>query len=437
MKTESAPHIVITEAFSPEHLGNWALVECAVKQLRQAVPDCRLTILARDPEEIGRISGETAVEKLFPSMPHHAGLPAQIFWLIPNCLWAVMSTAAVFCLGVKSGSFIRLFTYSKNRLASLNALLDADLVVSIAGESINEHFYKKLPFVLYTYWFAALLGKPVILFPQSFGPLHSPLLREFTRRVLDKCLVLMPRDRESVRLLKELGIAPEKSPFVPDIAVAQEQASPQEAWALLREHVREPERRPRLGVVPAAFAKSDNRHLEELAGALRRWLDEEPEGQVLVFIGNRSGRICACKDREIAERLVRSIGTDSRVTPLMNFAFSPSQIKAIFAELDVVVSCRLHATVLSTMAGTPTIAIATQPKLRDYMELCDQGEFVFDAGSAGEQVLVETIARAMTEWQDIRSRLGTARERLQAQCASASAYASTALSDAEAVTSRG
>ncbi len=419
------PHFVLTEAFSPRHIGNWALVECAVRQLKHTFPQCQITILARDPAGIAEITGERCLQKIFPEMPHHASFFAQFLWLIPNLFWTLSSALAITLAGGSSArchTLLRSITFSRGRRESLQAFLDADMIISIAGESINDHFYKKLPFVLFTYWLAARLGKKVVLFPQSFGPLRHSLLRRLARGVLNQSSLLMPRDQGSERLLLEIGVDAEKVHFVPDVALAQEQVSRRQARALLQEFGVDTENAPKIAVIPATFHEGGDKQIEVLAGALRRWLELTPKSQLLVFIGNRRGGICKCSDREKADRLVHLLGENPAIFPFLDFPFSPSQMKGIFSELDLVISCRMHMVILSTMAGTPTLAVANQPKINEYMRLCGQEKWVMELERADEQGFLERISQALNSSDEIRQSLSEAREDLQERASMASQY---------------
>ncbi len=432
MSGEPGPKIVVTEAFSPRHLGNWALAECGVQQIRSAFPNARLTVLARDPEGIEQITGERTIEKLFPGMPHYTGRLRQIFWLIPNALWMLAGSLALIISRGNPGVYAalaRAFTPRGPRRDALDAILEADLVVSISGESINEKFLKKLPFVLYTYWLPARLGKPVALFPQSYGPLRSPIWKKMTAAVLRRCAVVMPRDEESLRFLLDIGLSPERCPLVPDMAIGQRAIGEQEAGALLRRLGLAEDGGIRIAVVPSVFQGSDGGHIECLAGAVRMFLHRRPEAQVAVLIGNRRGGICGCRDYDVAEQFIEFLGGDRRIIPLLDSDLSPAEIKGICRYFDLVITCRMHMAILSTMGGAPTIALATQPKIREYMRICDQEDCVVSLkdGLSSEE-LFGAMEKTLKSASEIRRRLAAAHERLRPLAAATSMHARQALS---------
>ncbi len=431
MSGGQGPKIVVTEAFSPRHLGNWALAGCAVEQLRAAFPDARLTILARDPKGIEEITGERSIEKLFPGMPHYAGSVRQMLWLVPNVLWALASSLALLLSGgepKRYATLARLFTPRGPRRDALEAVLEADLIVSISGESINERFLKKLPFVLYTYWLPARLGKPVVLFPQSYGPMRSRLWKKITGAVLRRCAVVMPRDEGSVQFLLDLGMPPERRPLVPDVAIGQRTISDSEAGTLLDQLGLEESGEIRIAVAPSVFQNSSDRHIERLAGAIRMFLDRHSKAEVAVLIGNRRGGICGCHDYEVAERFMRLLGTGRRVVSLLDHDLSPAEIKGICRSFDLFLTCRMHMAILTTMAGTPTIALATQRKIREYMRVCGQEERVVSLEDGlSEEKLLRIMEETMNSAGEVSRGLAAARERLQPLAAAAGGHARDAL----------
>jgi polysaccharide pyruvyl transferase WcaK-like protein len=416
MNKAAEPKIVVTEAFSPRHIGNWALAVCAVEQLRATFPNGRITILARDPEGIAEITGEHSVEKLFPRMPHHAGRLKQILWVIPNTLWALASGIVLLISRgdlLRFAGTIRAFTRGPRKDA-LEAILEADLMVSISGESVNEDFLKKLPFVLFTYWLPACLGKPVVLFPQSFGPLRSSFFRRITRAVLGRCVLMMPRDEASLRFLLELGLPPERCPLVPDVATALRPIGEQAAEALLRELGLGQKKGLRIAVAPSVFKGSGDGHIRSLAEAVRLFLDTHDGAEAIVLIGNRRGGICGCSDRDVAERFIGLLDGDGRVRPLLDCDLSPAEFKGLCSGVDLFVTCRMHMAILATMTCTPTIALATQEKIQDYMRVCRQEKYVVSIEDGlSEERLLSIMEEAMASTAHIIHQLADSRDRLQ------------------------
>jgi polysaccharide pyruvyl transferase WcaK-like protein len=430
MSKEAQPKIVITEAFSPRHIGNWALAVCAVEQLRSAFPNGQITILARDPEGITEITGERSIAKLFPYMPHHASFLTQILWAIPNTLWALV---AGIILLISRGDLhrfsgpARAFTRGARRNA-FEAILEADLIVSISGESINEDFLKKLPFVLFTYWLPARLGKPVVLFPQSFGPLHSGFFRRISLAVFNRCALLMPREHESMRFLIELGLPPERCPLVPDVATALRPIGEQATEALLKKLGLDRKEGPLMAITPSVFQDSGDTHIRHLAGATRRFLDKHSGARTIVLIGNRSGGICGCNDRSVAEKFMEFLDSDGRVRPLLDCDLSPAEFKGLCSSIDLFITCRMHMAILATMTCTPTIALATQGKILDYMRICDQEKYVVSIKDGlSEEGLLSAMEEALASAQQIICQLAESRDRLQPLAKTAGARAKEAL----------
>jgi polysaccharide pyruvyl transferase WcaK-like protein len=112
----------------------------------------------------------------------------------------------------------------RNRLCSFqpqfNQLLSADLVCSIAGGDsfsdiygMEQFLYFALPQVL-----ALLLGKPLILLPQTYGPFKSGFARALARLILRHAALIYSRDQAGLATVASL--AGRESRFSHDMAFA-------------------------------------------------------------------------------------------------------------------------------------------------------------------------------------------------------------------------
>jgi hypothetical protein len=214
---------------------------------------------------------------------------------------------------------------------------------------------------------------------------------------------------------------------VPDVAIGLNAISASAARLILEEVGIKEDDGPLIAVIPSAFSKSHQSHIGCLAGALRSFLGGHPKAKALVLIGNRRGGICHCDDYEHGEQLIRSIGNGRSIISLLDSELSPEEIKGMFTQLDLVISCRLHMSIFSTMARTPTIALATQPKIGEYMRLCGQENRVLAMDRLSEEVVLRLIEETIKSADSIRRQLEESRVRLEPLAASAGMHAHAAL----------
>ena len=95
------------------------------------------------------------------------------------------------------------------------------------------------------------------------------------------------------------------------------------------------------------------------------------------------------KDYDPTINAAKESGTDENI-----FTIYQDQKKYMdtVSKVDIFVGMKLHAVVLSTCAGVPSVMIEYRPKCRDYMESINQGNFcyrsdLFESQSTWEQIL--------------------------------------------------
>ena len=239
----------------------------------------------------------------------------------------------------------------------------ADLVVAGAGNVLTDLSIDVLrgpvP-LLSTYAFLADLQRvPMMLFGIGAGPLESQHGRELAAWILRRAAWVTCREEPSRRLLHDL--APEvEVERLPDPVLGIPRASDDELCALWQQEGLSPVgERPRLAV-SVRDLRNGGAHRARLAAALRE-LSADYE---LLFVPQCCG--VDCDDREEARLLAKELPPGS--ARQLNSRHPPAVLRRVYEEVEATLAMRLHATVFSTMAGTPTTAIAYLPKVRSFME---------------------------------------------------------------------
>lgn len=365
-------NILLLDALSAQHVGNAALVDSTLDQLKAQFPQAQFTILAFDPPSIADLCECRTIETLWaePFSAHSSKL-GQIRWIVGESLWMVVNGLS-FSILRRMGLLIDPSTYtlSPEKRAALKAYSEADIVVSISGEALQDPLWRRIPLFLYGYWLAHSMGKIVALFPQSIGPIEKRFTKAILRYVLNRCDLVFPRDYLSLRTVEQLGIHAEKVHLVPDVAVNQPNVSSNEAKQLLEAEGVELDRRPLVGMAISRWKEQDWREYFPVVKDLCRFITADLKGTAVLFSPNRPIRQ-EVSDWELAQALYRALPIKQNII-LLSKTYTPREFKGMQGELDLFISTRMHAAILATMIGTPTITINTQPKLRGYMEMIHQ-----------------------------------------------------------------
>ena len=252
-------NILIVDAFTIYHVGNAALLESTIEQLKNQFPKATITILAFDPDSIAKMFPEYKVLECLWAKPLSSySLIGKIKWILLEGAWAVIN--AINCSISRAMKFSikpSRYTFSPAKRAVMQAYSEADIVVSISGEMLNPLYWRRLPMFLYGYWLGHIMGKIVAIFPQSIGSFENTVIRKVVRYVLNKCDLVLPRDKISLQNVKKLGIQNNKVYLVPDVAINQPYIESEKARHLLKEEGVNLDKQPIIGITISHFKKTD------------------------------------------------------------------------------------------------------------------------------------------------------------------------------------
>jgi colanic acid/amylovoran biosynthesis protein len=172
-----------------------------------------------------------------------------------------------------------------------------------------------------------------------------------------------------------------------------------------------------ISVLDWQFANRDARpadidfYLTKICSAVMSLREAEPELEVEIFPQVTVGK--GLGDQEISEKLCRLIGAPwARVTSLENCAF-PDDIIHQYGRMDAFVGSRMHSAILALCAGTPTVALAYQPKTTGTFEAIGLDEFSLDIVSFTGGDLAERLRRALQFRPRIQQAVAAARLSIQ------------------------
>ncbi len=411
------PKILFLDGYSAAHIGNTALLDSSMENLKQQFPDAAFSALAKHPESLQAFCGCPCYQYLFPDLLRSERREGWrvLPWLAKNLMWAAVNAlnlGIMHRLGLKISPMV--YTVGRERRKAVKAMLDADIAVSISGEMLNDHFGRVLPFMLYGYWMARRLGKLTVIFPQSIGPLNKRWTKVLTRWVLNQCDLVMARDLPSADEAKKLGI---EYHLIPDVAILQPLESEGEAGALLEKEGVRLKQRPIVGITVSEFRGGEHERQDRpyLDGVQRiaGYVTRELGGQVIFLSANLPAYGEEQDDSPVAERLYRSLdpGSQKNATFLTQ-VYSARQFKGIARLLDVFITTRMHAGIMATMAGTPTITLNTQRKLSGYMEMIGQQDQSIDIVDVEYDKLAAVLDRCLRDSDQIRRQLNRKREEI-------------------------
>ena len=222
-------------------------------------------------------------------------------------------------------------------VAFADVLVAADAVVVTGGGFVTDSFEDHGIFVLRLLALAQSMGKPTAMFGQGLGPIASPSLMRLAARVLSRLDLLTLREgRNSLSLLKELGVSLEKVVVTGDDAICLAYSHP----------IRGLGTRIGLNIRDAVYAqvgiakmKEVCRAVEELAGALST--------KVVVI------EISETEDRPEPVQRVAGSSVSSHGACMKGL----NQVLDRIAACQMMVTCSYHASVFALAMGIPVVAL--------------------------------------------------------------------------------
>ena len=362
--------ILLLNLHSALNLGDDAIMQTTLRTLREAQPDAQIAVAANDPgswQKYGDI-------EVLSSLATGVADPAQGRWrkrvfLMPLTagllLWA---TAGYRLLGAR----IQWGTPEQRRL--LTCYYDADLVLSCGGGNFYAHrsLSPALIWALLTLAFAVGLGKPVVMLPQSFGPIDGRFQRRLARWTFNRVRLIMARERRSIAFVTDTLRVETPVVLVPDLA-----------FGLAQHGVRPLRHAPlRIGVTvidrgaQSSSFRGQQGYEDTLVTLLVR-LAHEHDAQIHIF--------CQCygpspdqDDRLVARRVYERI-TQRGVETNLHISFRDARdIIAAYGELDLLIGTRMHTGIFALCNAVPVLLIGYQPKACGVMASFDLDRYCCD-----------------------------------------------------------
>lgn len=299
----------------------------------------------------------------------------------------------------------------------LQRLSETGICLSIAGgDSFSDIYgmwrllYVALPQVL-----VLLLGRPLVLLPQTYGPFKSWPARCLARFILRRARLVYSRDREGLTVVEGLlGNGGERVRFGYDMGFALEPLPPG-ARALARmEEIKRAG--PVVGfnvsglLLMGGYTRKNMFGLKtnylDLVRAILNFLGVEQALQVLlvphVFGGeeNPEDDVLACR-----KLLADLAGTHGGRLHFIEGGFDHHQTKYLIGQCDFFIGSRMHACIAALSQCVPAVGLAYSRKFAGVLDSIGGGARVVDLRELEERQVVAAIGEALGDKESLRGEL--------------------------------
>jgi colanic acid/amylovoran biosynthesis protein len=394
--------ILLINVHSSYNAGDAALTRAAIDQLHVHYPKSTITLIMNDPrshlgDEPALLSFLTWVNK---PKKHQA---IRFFWLVFMTLIPLW-THRLFGRAIYTPRTVEL-------KETIKAYIAADLVVSTPGGYLYSYGRgRALIIILYTMWLALAAGKPLYLFPQSYGPLKHNFEFSFTRYVLSRARKVMAREQLSYEYLKNLGIPVSNCFLLPDMAFTFKGGTSDDADLWIANQGIDPlSDRPLMGLTiidwGAQFQGFTHQEKYETAvSALIRHFIARYQGKAILF-PQCWGPSPIEDDRIPSSRVAERLNDLAGSILVVKSPLSPDLLKAVYGEMDLFIGTRMHSNIFALSQHVPVIAIGYLHKTQGIALTVGIEEWVLDIHDIESSIIIEKFDRWWLKRDQIRQQL--------------------------------
>lgn len=380
--------IGIINAYDARNIGDLAIVITQAAWLRRRFPGAEIRVFSHHAEQNVDYFGIESVEAIL-HMPPEGSAAARLLKPLSDFL--------IYKFGPKK----RYRKFAEFDSCDMYALCGGGYLYS----SLSPFVSRNLFVLCLTSLLAIRTGKPVIQFPQSYGPLTKQFDRWMVRKLAKKLSVLVGRSAASMRFLGGEGLAG-KTVLIPDVVLGLRSLCP--AYFSPRFP------RAGLGIAPVDFRfalRTTPGMVEEYIAKLvevgERFYRRTGEGVTLFLQVSVKGRD---DDSLLALRIHEAL-TDKGVPA--RIVSPPRHLRHYtveFQKMRVFIGCRMHSCIFAILAETPTIALSYQPKFRGLFEQLNMLDWVREIDAWDVDWALERIDAVLRDEVAMRAAMRVAGE---------------------------
>ena len=123
----------------------------------------------------------------------------------------------------------------------------------------------------------------------------------------------------------------------------------------------------------------------------------------IIFIPMRSigSAMDPGQDDDSVSREIINLMRNKERAYLLQGDYSPDELKAVFGEMNLVISMRMHALIMASMMGVPVIGLNISPKFTPFFQMIRQESYLIDVKHVDFHLLLSTIEAALSNREQI------------------------------------
>lgn len=299
----------------------------------------------------------------------------------------------------------------------LSRVVDADIVASMAGGDSFSDIYGlgRLLYVSLPQLLALLLGKKVVVLPQTIGPFQSVVGKTIAKTLLRRAVRIYSRDHEGVAKTRELigwSDPDERVRFCYDVGFVLDPVKPKNMGLQLNN--RKEKERPLVGLNISGLLYIGGYSRNNMFGLKIVYKELIPDLIDLMIRKNKAAVILVphvfCdygeSDSLVCQEVYSSLKEryDGRLL-IADGEYNQSEIKYVIGLCDFFIGSRMHACIAALSQSVPTVSIAYSSKFIGVMQSIGVAELVADPRNIGKEKIFDLICDAFDHKDRLRAHL--------------------------------
>lgn len=345
------------------NLGDVAIAEATINQLRKQFDNCEILLESSNPQLSKKyFKGIVILPRLFDiNGINHTNKIFSFEFVIKNIPFLIRTSFAY--------AISLIFIIFRKNICLFPILIEyknADLILSIAGDSISQDYAYFLRF--YEIWLLRQLKKIVILYAQSIGPFTKNNLK-YAKKYLSMVTAIFARDKTTYKLMKQYGINT-KIFITADTVISLSPRISSTTKSVINKY----SLNKNVICMVIRTLKYTNYSLKEYGlylNGMKIIVDKlERNGFKLLFIASIP------EDALAAVAFSKSYHLNNPILKL--YDYMPSEVKTILSKVKLLISPRMHPIILAASMDVPAIGIGREFKMKNFMQMIGLKELFID-----------------------------------------------------------
>lgn len=395
METEAfARHtrVLIINFHSTLNAGDLSLLLVTRDLIQQLLPDPVISVSANWPNESLYQEHNFKIVPSLRSIIQNDGETNPI-----SQVWRLFGLLNWFHFGGESKPICSSGICMDNLQTLKKAYLEADLIFAAPGNQLysSGRFGWPYPITIAAVQLANWYKKPLIILPQSIGPLRRNWEQRLLLRTYSPAKLIFLRDAISLRLADKIRLDRSKVHFGWDLGFRLQPAKPFISQEILRSSgVRPDKLKIGITLIPVMGKSLDRGDVTNYYQVLKQALQKFSQVQnVQVVLFNQvSGPSMVEDDRVPTKLFFQDLKRDGVDIIFMGDDLSPEVLKACYGQMDMFVASRLHSGIFAFGMGVPTLFIGYLTKTRGLLESLGMPELGLDISNLNSEILFSKLS---------------------------------------------